>query len=257
MLRNLKDLRGFAIGATDGDVGTVRECYFDDVTYAVRYIVVDTGAWLSERKVLLSPIAFRAIDWEHQRITAQLTKTQVEKSPEIDTDKPVSRQHETNYFGYYGYDPYWTGFYLWGVSPYPNLGTDSAVIVKGFERERRWLWEARKGTNPHLRSSSAVTGYHIQAADGDIGHVSDFLVDDASWAIRYLVVDTTNWWPGKKVLLSPRWIDRVDWNHSKVHATVTRAQIRNSPEFDPARPIERAYEEQLYRYYGQPDYWGE
>jgi sporulation protein YlmC with PRC-barrel domain len=257
MLRSIKALHGFAIGATDGDVGTVRECYFDDETYAVRYLVVDTGAWLSERKVLLSPIAFRAMDWEHRRITTALTKTQVEKSPEIDTDRPVSRQHETNYFGYYGYAPYWTGSYLWGISPYPSPGPEPAVLTKHFERERRWVWAARKGTSPHLRSSRAVTGYHIHATDGDIGHVSDFLVDDCSWAIRYLIVDTTNWWAGKKVLLSPGWIERVDWNHSKVHATVTQAQIRNSPEFDPTRPVERAYEEQLYRHYGQPHYWGE
>ena len=103
MLRSMKDLEGFTIGATDGDIGTVKEFYFDDVSFTVRYVVVDTGGWLSERKVLLSPIAFRAMDWEHKRITAALTKVQVEKSPDIDTDKPVSRQHEVAYYGYYGY----------------------------------------------------------------------------------------------------------------------------------------------------------
>jgi hypothetical protein len=163
----MKDLHGFAIGASDGDIGTVKECYFDDVSYTVRYVVVDTGGWLSERKVLLSPIALRAMDWEHKRITAALTKAQVEKSPDIDTDKPVSRQHEAIYYGYYGYDPYWSGPYLWGASPYPFLGSGPALNAADLERERRWNWEAKERANPHLRSSRAVTGYHIQATDGD------------------------------------------------------------------------------------------
>ena len=67
--------------------------------------------------------------------------------------------------------------------------------------------------DPHLRSSAAVTGYHIQATDGDIGHVEDFLLDDRSWTIRFMVVDTTNWWAGEKVLIAPAWIERVDWDH--------------------------------------------
>jgi len=115
----MKALHGFTIGATDRDIGTVKEGYFDDLSFTVRYLVVDTGGWLAERQVLLSPIALRAMDWDHRRITAALTKAQVEKSPPIDTDKPVSRQHETAYYGYYGYSPYWTGPYLWGAYPYP------------------------------------------------------------------------------------------------------------------------------------------
>ncbi len=165
------------------------------------------------------------MDWAHQRITAALTKAQVEKSPDIDTEKPVSRQHETTYYGYYGYTPYWAGAYLWGAYPYPYLGSGPALSAADLERERRWNWEAKEREDPHLRSARAVTGYHIQATDGDIGHVEDFLVDDHSWAIRYMLVDTTNWWAGKKVLVAPAWIERVDWAESKVHVTVTRAQI--------------------------------
>ncbi|TAM47847.1 MAG: PRC-barrel domain containing protein [Acidobacteria bacterium] len=255
MLRSMKHLDGFAIGATDGDIGTVREFYFDDVSYTVRYAVVDTGNWLGERKVLLSPIAFRAMDWEHKRITAALTKDQVEKSPDIDTQKPVSRQHEIAYYGYYGYTPYWAGSYLWGAFPYPYPAAGPVLSAEELERERRWNWESKDWQDPHLRSSLAVTGYHIQATDGDIGHVEDFLVDDRSWAIRYMIVDTTNWWPGKKVLVSPAWIERVDWAEAKVHVDVGREQIRTSPEYDPARPIERAYETRLHGHYAKPGYW--
>ena len=127
MLRSMKALRGFTIRSTDGDIGTVQEGYFDDVSYTVRYVVVDTGGWLSGRKVLLSPIAVRAIDWAQKRLTAALTKAQVAKSPHIDTEKPVSRQHETAYYGYYGYTPYWAGSYLWGAYPYPYLGVGPAL----------------------------------------------------------------------------------------------------------------------------------
>ena len=258
MLRSMKALNGFTIGATDGDIGTVTECYFDDLSYTVRYVVVDTGGWLAERKVLLSPIAVRAMDWAAQRLTAALTKAQVEQSPHIDTAKPVSRQHETAYHGYYGYAPYWAGAYLWGAYPYPALGAGPALSAADLARERRWNWAAKeRDDDPHLRSSRVVTGYHIQATDGDIGHVEDFLVDDCSWTIRYMLVDTTNWWAGKKVLVAPAWITRVDWAESKVHVTVTRAQIQTSPEYEPTRPVERAYETRLYDHYGHPRYWRE
>jgi uncharacterized protein YrrD len=256
MLRSIKALDGFTIGATDGDIGTVKDCYFDDRSYTVRYIVVDTGGWLAERKVLLSPIALREMDWAGKRITAALTKAQVEKSPDIDTDKPVSRQHETVYYGYYGYTPYWAGSYLWGAYPYPYLGAGPSLSAAELAREQRWSWEAEEREDPHLRSAGAVTGYHIQATDGDIGHVADFFLDEDSWAIRYLLVDTTNWWAGKKVLVAPAWIKRVDWDHSKVHVTVTRAQIKTSPEYDPIRPLERPYETRLYDHYKVPPYWG-
>ena len=179
MLRSMKELHGCTIGATDGDIGTVTDGYFDDLSFTVRYLVVDTGGWLAARKVLLSPIALHAMDWQHQRITAALTKAQVEQSPNFDTDKPVSRQHETTYYGYYGYPPYWAGDYLWGVYPYPYLGAGPAPSAADLAREQRWNW-AKERADPHLRSAQAVTGYYIQATDGDIGHVEDFLVDDQS-----------------------------------------------------------------------------
>jgi len=255
MLRSMKALHGFTVGATDGDIGTVQDSYFDDVSFTVRYLVVDTGGWLTGRKVLLSPIAVRTMDWAAKRLTAALTKAQVEQSPTIDTEKPVSRQHETAYHGYYGYTPYWAGAYLWGAYPFPIPGRPRGAAE--LAREQRWDWAAKERADPHLRSARAVTGYHLQATDGDIGHVADFLVDDQAWAIRYLPVDTTNWWPGKKVLVAPAWITRVDWGTSKVHVTVTRAQIQTSPEYDPARAVDRAYEMQLHDHYGVPRYWRE
>ncbi len=251
MIRSMKELHGLRICATDGIVGTVRECYFDDMTFTVRYLVVDAGKWLSGRKVLVSPIALHGVHLEHNCIEASLTKAQVENSPDIDTDQPVARQHETNFFGYYGYAPYWEGDNLWGASPYPHPGSAASVNRAGFGPERRWVWAVRRGTNPHLRSSHAVTGYRIRATDGDIGHVEDFLVDDECWAIRYLVVRTGHWLSGREVLLAPAWIERVDWHHSEVHVTVTRAQLEKSPEYDPSRPVDPEYERRLHGHYGK------
>jgi PRC-barrel domain len=252
MLRSMaNDLRGLTVGATDGDIGTVEEFYFDDTSFTVRHLVVDTGGWLSGRKVLISPMALREVHWGGKRIKAALTKAQVENSPPIDTDKPVSRQHEIEYYGHYGYPYYWAGPYLWGALLYPFPLSDRATSL---EKERHWDW-AGKGGDPHLRSSAVVTGYHIAATDGDIGHVEDFLFDDTTWALRYMVVDTRNWWPGKRVLVSPEWVERVDWSNSKVHVGVTREQIKKSPEYDPSSSVERDYETRLHDHYGRPSYW--
>jgi len=244
-------LLGFTIAATDGDIGGVEAFYFDDTSFTVRHLVVDTGGWLPGRKVLISPRALPAIDWDGKRINADLTKSQVEQSPNIDTDQPVSRQQEIKYHQYYGYPYYWEGPYLWGLGANPVGGPEGAALGG----ERQWEWEAKPPSDPHLRSSAVVIGYHIEATDGDIGHVDDFLVDDSSWAIRYIVVDTRNWWPGTKVLVSPEWVERIAWSDSKVHVTVTREQIRESPAYDPLDPVARDYEARLHDHYGRPRHW--
>jgi hypothetical protein len=198
MLRNTTQLKGFAVRATDGELGTVDQLYFDDETWAIRYLTVETS-WLGGRRVLISPISVIQADWQAKRLDVALTKTQVENSPNIDTDKPVSRQHEIAYSGYYGYPYYWGGPFLWGPATYPG-GVMTAPRDPIAERIQK------ESTDSHLRSTKAVTGYHIEAADGEIGHVDGFIVDDEAWAIRYIEVATKNWWPGKKVLVSPAWI---------------------------------------------------
>jgi hypothetical protein len=218
--------------------------------------VVDTGGWLSGREVLISPMSCTGVDWDNSRIAAKLTRGQVENSPSIDTDKPISRQRETEYYGYYGMPYYWAGPYRWGAwaTPWAYVGPAApppAASAVGREIYAR----QREAGDPHLRSTASVTGYYLQARDGDIGHVEDFLVDDQDWAIRYLVVDTRNWLPGKQVLVAPDWVDRISWSDSTVYMNVLRETIRTSPEYDPSRPIERPYESSLYDYYGRPRYW--
>jgi hypothetical protein len=247
MLTNNKDLKGLVIRATDGEIGKVEELYFDDELWAIRYLTVETGNWLGERKVLISPFAILQTDWKTGRIDVSLTRKQIENSPNIDTHRPVSRQHEADYFGYYGYPYYWEGPYMWGPRYYP-MGMDP---IKTPHAKR-----SGKGSNDsHLRSTEGVGGYHIEAQDGEIGHVGQFIVDDQAWAIRYLEVATKNWWPGKTVLLSPAWVERVSWEESKVFVAVTREAIQTGPEYIDSTPITREYENKLYFHYGRPPYW--
>ena len=254
MLRPVKDLQGYAIHATDGDIGQVDEFYFDDERWTIRYLVVATGNWLSGRKVLISPIAIGKADWVAEKLNLALTKGQVENSPDIDTHKPVSRQREIEYFNYYGYPYYWYGGGLWGADAYPSALTAAGALGAESAMERETVPPEAQG-DPHLRSTSEVIGYYIEAADGELGHVEDLIVDDESWAIRYIVVDTANWWLGKKVLVAPQWIERVSWAESKVYVNLPREAIKNSPEYDPLALINREYEERLYGHYGRPRYW--
>jgi len=223
--------------ATDGDIGTIKECYFDDLSYTVRYSWSTRGvAGGAEGAPLADCPPKDGLGREAPHSRAD--EGQVEKSPNIDTDKPSRGSTRPPTMATMATPRTGRGLSL-GAYPYPYLGSGPALSAADLAREQRWHWEAKEREDPHLRSAHAVTGYHIQATDGEIGHVEDFFVDDKSWTIRYMLVDTTNWWAGKKVLVAPAWIQRVDWAESKVHVTVTRAQIEKSPEYDPTRPVER------------------
>jgi hypothetical protein len=250
MLRTASPLKGIAIEATDGEIGSVQDLYFDDGTWTIRYAVVDTGTWLPGRQVLLSPMSFQAL--RGGRLFVSLTRAQVEQSPPIDTDRPVERQHEMDLATHYGHDPYWSGPYRWGLVGYPGAAVPSTEPAHVDEEV---LARDRETADPHLRSVREVTGYYIQATDGALGHVEEFLLDDEIWAMRYMVVDTRNWWPGRRVLVSPDWIDRVSWSESTVHVELSRSQIETAPEYDPERPFTRQHERLLYERIGRPSYW--
>ena len=262
MLQTFKSLRGFSLTAQaaekkpatdtarrkvavpveDREIGKVREFYFDDATWTVRYLVVETGSWLAARSVLILPKFLGRVDRKKETITVSLTKKQIEESPSIDTEKPVSRQHETDLLSYYGAAPYWPtplGFAIYD----PRLFAPPPEIEAGRKK--------KKG-DPHLRSSRDVTGHRIQAGDGDVGHVEDFIVDDQTWRVHYLVVDTRDWWPGKMVLFAPSWIKTINWRSGKVVICLPRAVLQQAPEYDAARPISADYEKRLAGYYRRP-----
>ena len=236
MLRNASAIKGYAIAATDGRLGTVSDFLFDDASWLVRWLVVDTGKWLSGRKVLLPPSVLGHIDPNGNEFAVRLTMQQVKDSPDIDTERPVSRQIETNIYDFYGWSPYWggTGFLMggYGGSGYGG-GAIAPLPSPGSMRRAEDIAAAQQNDDdPHLRSVEAVTGYHIHASDGEIGYVEDFLLQDTDWSIHNLVVDTTNWWPGKKVLIAPWSIQEIDWTDNLVNLKIDREKVKNSPAYD-------------------------
>ena len=243
MLRRTKELNDHKLGARDGEIGKVKEFYFDDQSWTIRYLVADTGGWLSGRLVLISPYALHPGNEADRVIPVDLTKTQIEESPSLGTDRPVSRRYEWDYYSYYGWPGGWGGPYTWGA--YPTRRPDEWSEAAG----------ATDGEDPHLRSTKDVTGRNIQAQDGEIGHIEDFVIDDEAWAIRYLIVDTQNWWPGKKVLISTRWIERISWEESKVFVNLTREAVSQAPEYIEGTSITRDHETKLHRHYNREGYW--
>jgi sporulation protein YlmC with PRC-barrel domain len=212
VLRSVKSLYGYRIHAVNGDVGRVYEFFFDDKKWTIRYLVVDTSEWLPGRKVLLSPIVLKQPDMASEKFPVMLTKEEVENSPDIAADKPVSLQHQVELYKYYGpLNRPAEGYY--NILPFPP---------------------PEKEGDPHLRSTAEVSGYRVHATDDDIGHIDDFIVDVSDWIIRHIVIDTRNWLPGKKVLISPDWIRKINWRSEKVYVDIPKDVIENSPEYDPS-----------------------
>jgi uncharacterized protein YrrD len=253
MLIKAKTLKGYKLDANDGEIGKVRDVYFDDRYWTIRYLVADTGSWLVDRKVLISPYALAKVNQEERHIPVELTKARIENSPSLDSDKPVSRQFEEAYHGFYEWPAYWTGHNIWGY--YPDILRDSKKKRAANEAVRASNVAEKASWDPNLRSIYDVNGRDVEATDGEIGHVDDFIVDDKTWTLRYIVIDTRNWWPGKKVLVSPKWIERVSWSESKVFINLTRGAIKESPEYTESSLISRDYEIRLHEHYDRQGYW--
>ncbi len=246
MLRPIKALRKLKLHARDGDIGHPSEIFFDDTTWAVRYLVATTGGWLSGRQVLLSPHALRSIDEVAQTLTVDLSKKQIEDSPLADSERPISRQFESAYYVYYGWPGFWVGTTALGVMPYFNLNGPPLLDAAHAADDAAPPFDA------HLRSTKDVTGHHLTATDGEIGHVEDFLIDEMTWMVAYLVVDTGNWWPGKKVLIAPHAITHITWDESKMRVDISRAQLTSAPEFIADQPLSDADEARLRQHYAPP-----
>jgi sporulation protein YlmC with PRC-barrel domain len=226
MLRSIKQLYGDKLGASDGEIGHVKDFYFDDQNWAVRYLIADTGSWLPGRQVLISPHSLSHLDQAGKVLRVNLTRRQIEDSPSIESQKPVSRQYEEEYYRHYGWPYYWHGDGLWGMSGFPILELPTkplpseSATANGSQSER---------ADTHLRSTQAVNGYHIQASDGIIGHVCDFMMDAQSWAIRQLVIKTGHRFSGKEVQIPTRKVDRISYEESKVFVNLTKEAVEQNP----------------------------
>lgn len=256
LLRPIHDLRGFSVQATDGMLGQVRDFFFDDMSWAVRFFVVETDLRLNGRRVLVPPVAIGEPDWQEHRLPVSLTRAQVEHSPDVDTHKPVSRQHEIEQFTYYGYPLHTGGPGVWGQGMLSAAWRGAGGIAKeaDFVAAQAELHRER-GDDPHLRSVDAMLRYHVHAVDGDIGHVNGLIVDVRTWTIRYLVVNTSDWWFGHDVLLASQWIDDISWLKATVSVDSKRQAVKAAPVYDPAVPLDRAQEMRLYQHHGRQGYW--
>ncbi len=250
MLCKASILKGYSIAASDGSIGTVSDLLFDDTNWQIRWMVVDTGNWLSGRKVLLTPMYLEQLDPKRHEFKFELTMQQVKDSPDVATDLPVSRQIETDIYEYYGWSPYWgNGLFTdssgyigadWKINPTPDSMPSDKPLASG----------QKSADDPHLRSIETVTGYYIGATDGEIGHIDDFILEDADWSIHYLVVDTKNWWFGKKVLISPRSVKAIDWASKSVYLGVDRRMVKDSPIYEASTLVDAAYDDAFLTYYG-------
>ena len=236
-LRKLSDLTGYSFLAQDDEIGQLEEVYFDDNRWQVRFLVVRTGSWLVGRQVLLVPEVIEGIDDEQKRIWVNLTRKQIEQAPPIDSEKPVSRHYQHQYYSYYDWQPSWTTDPLFHANP---------AIPPPVQAET-----PKKPDNPNLRSSDEVIGYRIAAEDGEFGHVEDLIFDEQSWSVRYLEIDTRNWLPGRHVLISPGWVEEIDWASLQVQVALPQELVKSAPEYDSSQHISRDYELALYKHYGK------
>jgi hypothetical protein len=249
MLIKASDLKGFKITATDGSIGTVTDFLFDDQSWTLRWIVVDTGTWLSGRKVLLPVSVLGHPDTSARSFPVRLSMASVKDSPAIDTHEPVSLQHEERMYGYYNMSPYWgNGFYMGGYGGW-SAGMSEAHYADSRRRQDEISARRHQNDDLHLRSIATVTGYNLRATDGSIGHVDGFLIDDTDWTIHYLTVDTKNWWPGKHVLISPRSAKDMSWAESLVSLDMDRQTVMDSPAYDPSVPVDAAFEARMATHY--------
>ncbi len=249
MKHNVRSLIGFTLGATDGEIGKVKEFYFDDETWTIRYLIVDTGNWLSGRVVLISPDSITTPDWENRIFPVNLTKEQVKNSPDINSDLPVSRQEEIKLHAYYPWVAYWGGGYYGGGNGPLTSGSDPLAIGMPFDEFTKKSAQEDEDADKHLRSTKNVTGYKINATDGEIGDVEDFILSEDNWKIDFLLVDTGTWLPGKKVLISPKLIDKIEWESATVSVETSIVFIQSSPEYDPSQLINVVNETQLHDHY--------
>ncbi|HEY8559199.1 MAG TPA: PRC-barrel domain-containing protein [Pyrinomonadaceae bacterium] len=248
MLQSVNDLKGFTIFAADGEVGSVEEFYFEDTSLAVRFLVANTGSWLTDKKNLISPLAITHLDREKRSIHVTLTVEQVRQSPGIDKHQPVSRQMEKLVSDYYGNRYYWEKRPDLTAAQLSSANNAAATVKAAVTPPTDML----PAPDVHLRSMQEMTSYDIEGQDGKFGELEDFYVETDDWSVCYLGVDTHNFWSGKHVLIATQWLGQINWAQRKVSVDLTSAQIENSPDFDKVTEISREYETRLHKHYGQP-----
>jgi len=258
MLNKAKALKNYKLNCIDGEIGKVKDFYFEDQTWFIKYLIVNTGNWLIGRQVLISPSSIISVNTEEEYIKTNLTKQQIEDSPSLESDKPVSLQFQEDYYGYYGLPVHAAGLgYAGGYGLGFSEGENVMPIQTRQDSEEKMNSDMAEKNNwdPHLRSTHNVTGYEIQAVDGKIGHVDDFIIEDEVWRIQYIEIDTKNWIPGRKILISTNWIKSISWDDFTVFVNLYCGEIKQAPEYTEETILNRDYEIKLYRHYNRKIDW--
>lgn len=257
MLRSADDLKEYQIQSIDGDLGKIYDLYFDDEAWVIRYLVVTTNNWFFKREALISPIALDTPDWQNKTMQVNLSQKQVDHSPDISVHKPVSRQQEVEYFGYYGYPVYWGGASLWGAGFYPDgLVLENDKLNESAKGAKAKAYEKYQNNDPHLRSWDKVKGFVVNGSDGEIGHIQDLLIDEQTFAIRYVIVRANDWWIGHDILVAPQWFEDMKWSDSSVKINHTRAEVKGAPIYDSLVKMDRDWEIAMHKHYERQGYWG-
>ena len=248
MNHTLRDWAGVMVRASDGDIGTVEHLYFDDLTWGIRYLSVHTKAGGPARQALFAVAALSKPDWTKRVVPVDLTVAQVRRMPRRGADETVSREHEHELHKHFSWPIYWAGgFYV------PSAYTLANAALHESEAEAKAVTTTAHAINPHLRGTFELLDARVYVADGNIGRVEDLVVDDDTCSIRYFVVNTRKWLAERRILVSPRWIMKVDWAEREVFVDLTQEAIKGSPVFEPSKPLSLDDESRLLDHLQKPE----
>lgn len=247
----LNRLTGYHLKALDGDFGKLVALYFDDKNWIVRYFVARSTEWLVGRKLLIVPTLITDIDPKDKIIDVDLTLQQVENSPllearEIGDEEYISLNYEQEIYRYYRLLPYWHSEPA--IIP---MGDSSNSNSNPNPNEIKLVETSESFAHRPLHSSEELKNFGLHATDGNIGHIADLIIEEESWRIRYLEINTHHWLPGKHVLLAPAWIKKIDWQNKTVLVDLDCNAIKTAPDYEPAKIISRQYQLDLYQHYGK------
>jgi len=248
MLKPISSFLGSSVYAKNTLIGKVEDFYFDDQSWAIRYMIVNTGGWLAGKQVLVSPLGIQSGDSDHRRIELNMSPEQVQHSPSINSEMPVSKQQEAEYYDYFHWPYYWHGAGIWGIAPSIEDALDRPFPIELRSKEI-------EQPHNHLRDLKEILKYHIRATDRQFGHVNDFMFDDRDWVIRYFVIKSSSWFSTNRTLISTKWIEGIRWEDRVFQVGLHSKKMKGAPQFRPDLPIDRSYENKLHEYYNQPIYW--
>ncbi|PSL50806.1 PRC-barrel domain protein [Salsuginibacillus halophilus] len=252
MLFEAKKLRNFGVITSDGELGKIDDVYMDEDQWVIRYLVVNRKPLLPGGKVLVSPIAVERMDINGQTIHLNVTKEELEEAPGKEEAEPITRKKELELHHHFGYGYYWPAQGMWGSFPYPH---QLRVEAPHHQRPQELPNEEEIKVRSLKEMTGDWSGYDVEGSDGDIGTIDDVIVEDDTWNIRYISVDTGRLFSTGHAVLSSSWILHTEDEEKKVRVKMARHEVQAAPEYVPGQPLDREFEERLFDHYDQEKYW--